>query len=124
MSLNDHELTVLVEAAACGAVNSRAAHHGGSDWDHLDAADKNAVREHALPFVFHGTRALEDLGFTKPRTVVTVAELDALPDMSAVLDDMDGPLTRFDSWWRAADGAQFHSMDVVLPATVLWEPQP
>ena len=94
MSLADHDLSVLVDAAAAGAVNSRAAHHGGPSWDDLDAGDKNDVREAALPFIFHGTKALEVLGYTKPRTVASSREIEELyeSDANVVLMDEDGAI--------------------------------
>lgn len=107
--MNDHELTVLVEAAAAGAVNSRAALHGGPDWDAMDAADKNAVREHALPFIYHGTKALSELGYIKPRIIATVEELDALlrGDANVVLLDEDGiSLQNLVGGWQAAAGSR------------------
>lgn len=63
--MNDHELTALVEAAASGACNSRVAIHGGALWEALDPATKNNYREAALPFVYHGMKALADLGYAK-----------------------------------------------------------
>jgi hypothetical protein len=64
--IDDHDLTEMVQAAASGSVNSRANLHGRPAWDDLPAGDKNAVRELALPFIFHGTKALHELGYRKP----------------------------------------------------------
>ncbi len=62
-------------------------------------------------------------GYRKPRTITTAEELDALPDDAVVLDDMDGPLTKMGDWWHSpAD--EMRSAQVILPTTVLWEPQP
>lgn len=89
--LTDHDLTALVEAAASGAVNAQAAHHGGDTWDDMHPSIKNAIRENALPFIYHGTKALEELGYTKPRIIMTAADLDALKFESVVLDAYGTP---------------------------------
>lgn len=109
-TLNDHDLTVLVEVAASGAVNSRAAHHGGPDWEAMDAGAKNAVREHALPFIYHGTQALEDLGYSKPRTVMSSAEMEELfnSDANVILMDMDGAVIQnLAGGWKSPSSDRF-----------------
>lgn len=90
--LNDHELTVCVETAARGVINSRAGHTGGPTWDKLTPDQKNTVREQALPFIFHGTKALADLGFWKSPTITTSDELEQLytSDRTVVVMDEDG----------------------------------
>lgn len=110
MSLTDYDLTVLVETAASGAVNSRAAHHGGPEWEALDPAGKNAVREHALPFIFHGAKALEDLGFTRPRTVMSSREMEELfeSDANVVLMDEDGAIIQnLAGGWKSPSSDRF-----------------
>lgn len=128
MTLNDHELTVLVEAAASGAYNSSAAHRGGPAWEELEAGTKNNVREAALPFIFHGSKALEELGFQRPRTVVTIEELDALPARSAILDQNGTPWVgdgdKVEPWASVCEdpygGPIWKNIrDIDLPATVL-----
>lgn len=128
MTLNDHELTTLVEAAASGAVNSQAAHHGGDTWDNLHPSMKNSIRETALPFIYHGTKALEELGYVKPRVVMTPAELDALPAKSAILDANGTPWVgdgdTVEPWASVCEdpfGGPIwkDSRDITLPATVL-----
>jgi len=60
-------------------------------------------------------------GWVKPRTITTVAELDALPDNSVVLDEMDGPLIKVGSWFHSpTDEMKAHS--VIFPAILLYEP--
>lgn len=70
--MNDYDLTVIVESAASGAVDSRAALLGSKTWSDYDAMSKNGVREVALPFLFHGSKALADLGYRKPRVLAYV----------------------------------------------------
>jgi hypothetical protein len=124
----DHDLSVIVNSAAEGAVNARAAHHGGPTWDTLPAGDKNSVRELALPFIFHGTKALKELGYVKHREIVTVEELNDLP-VGAVIRgkwlaekwaDEDGEL-----WHVAGKGMRWDVEQLVgrggLPAMVLTE---
>lgn len=53
-------------------------------------------------------------GYTRPRTVTTIEELDALP-----LEAPDLP------WWsKPGDPRMYGSRHLALPVTVLWEPQP
>lgn len=73
--LPDVDLTVLVQAAAEGSVNSRAAHHGGPAWVDLAPGAQNSVREVALPFMFHGSKALAGLGYFKARQVGAGSEI-------------------------------------------------
>jgi hypothetical protein len=76
-------------------------------------------------------------GYRKPRTVTTVAELDALPVGSVVLSDtyrymvhgggdVGWPITfqRWDSglWYRGGRSSDTHP-DNFLPATVLYSPE-
>lgn len=63
--MDDHTLTMMVDAAAEGVINSQAQWKGGRGWEELTAEQKNAVREAALPFIFHGTKVLESLGWSK-----------------------------------------------------------
>lgn len=63
--MDDHTLTMMVDAAAEGVVNSQAQWKGGPTWDELDAGQKNSVREAALPFIYHGTKVLASLGWSK-----------------------------------------------------------
>lgn len=121
--LNDYELTVLVDAAASGTVNTRAAHHGGDAWADLDTGDKNTIREAALPYIFHGTKALADLGWERRKTIHTSEELAALPDMSVVRSSA-GSIANIILGRAYFFGAELDtSMDVLaLPLTVLFEP--
>lgn len=63
--IDDHTLTMMVDAAAEGVINSAAQWKGGPTWEELDSATKNQIREAALPFIFHGTKILPSLGFSK-----------------------------------------------------------
>lgn len=63
--MDDHTLTVMVDAAAEGVVNKQAQWKGTPTWDELSAREKNEVREMALPFIFHGTKVLPSLGWSK-----------------------------------------------------------
>jgi hypothetical protein len=61
-------------------------------------------------------------GYSKPRMITTAEELDALPDDSVVLDEMDGPLTKVGDWWHSpSDEMRSHS--AIIPATVLYTPK-
>lgn len=119
--LNDYELIVLVDAAASGTVNTRAAHHGGDAWADLDAGDKNTVREAALPYIFHGTKALADLGWERRQTINTREELEeaqlmvVLTDAGTIANLVNG---------RAFFFGYESSVPVAtlaLPVTVLWQ---
>lgn len=72
------------------------------------------------------TKAVERIiaaGYSKPRTVTTAEELGALPAGVVVMDHAGYVLKRSTrTVWLSTDeeGATY----VVLPATVLWEPQP
>ena len=62
-------------------------------------------------------------GYRKPRAITTVAELDALPKGSVVLDG-DVCVRRADGRWKVSDLAGVYaSAEITLPATVLWEPE-
>lgn len=78
--------------------------------------------------LYMGTLTAEDIadailaaGYRKPRTITTVEELDALPDDSVVLDEMDGPLIKVGSWFHSPTD-EMDSRSVIFPATVLYEP--
>jgi hypothetical protein len=122
--LNDHELTVLVDRAAAGVINSQAAHQGGLTWDDLSAGRKNEVREKALPFIFHGTKALAELGWQRPRTITTEEELASLPDGAIVVSawatyQLVGPPFHTKEWVTLGGPA---AVNVELPATLVYEP--
>jgi hypothetical protein len=102
-TLSDHDLTTLVDAAARGVAESAAAWHGVPPWDEMDAMTQNNVREAALPFIFHGTKALAELGYVKPRLVATVDELIALEDPATVLVDY---LENAYQWGIGLDGSE------------------
>ena len=72
-------------------------------------------------------------GYSKPRTITTAEELDALPIGSVILSETyrhyaDGTLISFQRnqdghWYRGARARDTHP-DNFLPATVLYEPEP
>lgn len=113
--LNDHELTVCVETAAKGVTDSRAKHAGGPTWDKLNAAQKNAVREQALPFIFHGTKALADLGFWKTPTITTAKELRDLYNSDrnvVVMDDCGLILQNLAGGWKSPGTDRYLTSDM------------
>lgn len=61
-------------------------------------------------------------GYSKPRTISTVEELDALPDDAVILDDMDGPLVKLNKWWHGST-VNLDSYSIIFPATVLYAPK-
>lgn len=132
-TLSDHDLTTLVDSAARGVVASAAAWHGGAPWDEMDGMAQNSVREAALPFIFHGTKALAELGYVKPRMVMTPAEANALPDRAAILTPGGIIFRKWagyygegkDAWERELGQvvpAELLSAEGHFPATVLHEP--
>jgi len=84
-----------------------------------------------LPSAAHVSRlALDDAdavlaaGYSKPRTITTVEELDALPDGSMVMDSDPDALLKTDKGWLSVhdnDGYTYPSRYVAFPATVLHE---
>jgi hypothetical protein len=70
--------------------------------------------------------ALIVAGWTKPRTVTTVEELDALPVGSMVLDsDPDALLKTHNGAWRSLCAEEpYGGRYLSLPATVLFAPEP
>lgn len=117
--MNDHELTVLVEAAASGASNSRVAIHGGVLWEALDPATKNNYREAALPFIFHGVKALAELGYSKPRIIMTPDEANALLDRAAFLTPGKIIFHKWKDYYGAGRDAWERELGQVVPAELL-----
>lgn len=73
------------------------------------------------------TKPLERAGYSKPRTVTTVEELDALPVGSVILDPIGLSLHKNEfTGWCASNGAKDITAEMLayeaLPATVLYEP--
>ena len=66
-------------------------------------------------------------GYTKPRTVTTIEELDALP-FEAVIRDAEGHVLerwgqpKENLWATVMVGAYIPRGDIALPATVLYSP--
>lgn len=63
--LTEHELTVLVDRAAEGAWDSMASMKMLPSFRELSLIRQNEIREQALPFIYHGTKALHELGFRR-----------------------------------------------------------
>ena len=63
--------------------------------------------------------------FRKPHTITTVEELEASPIGLIVRDGDREPWERTDNGWNCwvYGGQSFASRDLVLPATVLYEPE-
>ena len=121
--LPDFDLEVIVNAAAEGMWNTRASHVDGPTFDEISRGKQNEIREAALPFIFHGTNALADLGYHRHRIITTIEELDALPHGTVVMDIYGSAST------IVRDNAllppeRFHYiMSNETPATVLYEPE-
>lgn len=70
-------------------------------------------------------------GYSKPRTIETVEELDALPVETVVRSDMGNIYVKdYDMddpsaiWWVTAGAvSEFQSNRILLPATILYEPE-
>ncbi|MGO4143695.1 hypothetical protein AB4Y77_01305 [Paenarthrobacter sp. YAF11_1] len=117
--LTDHELTVCCEAAAEGVVTSRAGHAGGPAWNDLTASQKNNVREQALPFIFHGTKALADLGYWKSPTITTAEELKDLYNSDrnvVVMDDCGLILQNLAGGWKSPGTDRYMTSDMAHQA--------
>jgi hypothetical protein len=64
--IEDYDLSAIVTAAAKGVVDTQAMlHENAASWDDLDLDTQNDIREMALPFIYHGTKILDELGFSK-----------------------------------------------------------
>ena len=79
------------------------------------------------------TKAVERIlaaGYRKQRTITTEEELDALPVGSVIKDRDRDVCQRFRTGWRATiheehdDPWLTDTLEVDLPATVLYEPEP
>lgn len=125
--LPDYDLEVLIDTAAEGAWNAKVAHAGGPQFAELERGRRNEIREAALPFIFHGTKALADLGYIKQRTITTIEELEKMPMRSVLATHLGGIFTKFyDMYiesenWEAKGSKSINLGD--LPATVLYEPE-
>lgn len=72
------------------------------------------------------TKAVERIlaaGYTKPKRVTTVAELDALP-MESVVKSAEGNVweSLVGGWFETCSRACHVASDIALPATVLYSP--
>lgn len=74
-----------------------------------------------------GADAIIAAGYTKPRTITTVEELDALPNGSFIETEQGGywqadKRGHGEIWWLEPGNPRSSlSEDLTLPATVLWE---
>jgi hypothetical protein len=67
-------------------------------------------------------------GYSKPRTITTAEELDALPNASLILDALNycreaAQLTDGNIWRSMGPAAVRASREIPLPATVLYTPK-
>ena len=67
---------------------------------------------------------LEDAGWSKPRTVNSAAELDALPNMTVVMDNCDDVSQKRGGQWCGYETADLTSKQIAKygPLTVLFTP--
>jgi hypothetical protein len=68
-------------------------------------------------------------GYSKPLTITTATELDALPREAVVRDAEGYVLERWGQpeermWATPMNGAWIRSAEITLPATVLYAPEP
>ena len=97
--------------------------------DDLAETLNDAVEVFYEPFDWHeATRIAARIlaaGYRKPRTITTAEELDASPIGLIVRDGDREPWERTDNGWNCwvYGGQSFASRDLVLPATVLYEPE-
>ena len=80
--------------------------------------------------------ALTAAGYSKPRAITTVAELEALPGGSIIRDDLgfawqkyNKPISDKPAWFAATRDTGFYFSSNFIdgnraPLTVLWEPAP
>lgn len=68
--------------------------------------------------------ALADAGWSKPRTVNNAAELDALPNMTVVMDNCDDVSQKRGGQWCGYETADLTSKQIAKygPLTVLFTP--
>jgi len=107
-----------------------------SDEMYTDSATSDPAASLAVLMAESGKTTLYDLarvtiaaGYSKPRTIETVEELDALPDGAIILEPHGTPtraVKRQDgkNWWIDGPDAMSASALIPLPATVLYEPAP
>jgi hypothetical protein len=72
--------------------------------------------------------AILDAGYTTPRVATTVEDLDALPEGAVILTEVGGvwerwPSGRIVSWRETGRFDAASSMDLALPATILYTPK-
>lgn len=101
---------LLLEVGGCTCSPYGSSHEAGCGYEFLDDL----------------TKPLERAGYRKPRTISTIAELDALPFESVIRDGDECILERWgdleESGWVTVMVTSFVPRDqITLPATVLYE---
>lgn len=92
--------------------------------------DKSPMVRGLVERIDRDAKTIIKLEAAKPREITTVEELDALECESIIRDvdglpkekQADGEGGRF--WASPGHAEQYTEADIILPATVLWEPQP
>jgi hypothetical protein len=96
----------------------------GELYDHIygafDALDDPSEKRDTPSII---TEVLLAAGYSKPRTITTAEELDALPDGSAVLDDDGDASTKHNGMWHGYEMSPLASRWLATcgPFTVLYE---
>jgi len=91
--------------------------HIGEAWDERDE------RSPAKYFSFKEADAILAAGYSKPRTITTLEEVEALTDGSVLIDSHGDVANLRDDFWFSYETAPMthHRMAKYLPATVLYE---
>lgn len=111
---NRNELAKLLFIA-----DNHAAKWGEKEWELLKEDSRN------MQYVYDMADAILAAGYSRPRTVSTVAELDALPEGAVILAESTGDSyqkNHEDEWFIWGGGGR-DAADVDLPASVLYEPE-
>lgn len=83
--------------------------------------------ENLRPYAYNIADGLIAKGYTKPRIITTVEELDALPEGSVILTNGGEDSAQKDGegeWYLWGGNFGLDSEDIFLPATVLHTPEP
>lgn len=134
---SDHDLTVMVEAAA-RALHGALASAKAPAWESEDDSWRRRMTGLADKAVTAVLAKLPELGWVKQRTITTVEGLSGMPFRTVILDANGYGLQKLDGypfndrtgkeyWWRPADGdddAAEDDSEVNLPVIVLFEPEP
>lgn len=96
-----------------------------------DALLGNSDEEFGRDYALAEADAILAAGYSKPRTITTAEELDALPPSAIIKGaggttyekQIDGPWHDGPHDWQSFEGLFWDSWDVRLPATVLYVPE-